>query len=241
VVPGDCGEGLHLMAVTHSRVRNNTVDNNSGGILLTDETGPTAFNSITANTVLDNVLDCGITLAGHNPKAVILSTAPGPPTMAGLAPTVGGVYSNLIKNNMSNGNGIKGEGGGILLAGGPPGIAVYNNTVEGNTAEGNGLAGVTLHSHAPGQDLNGNLIMRNTLSHDGISGYPNGAPGDASAGTTHPAGITIFSAVSPLSGISVVGNQISNEYYGIWTKHAPTIPKSANTFASTVTISLLQS
>ena len=35
----DCGEGIHLMGVDHSTVANNIVDNNSGGMLLSDETG----------------------------------------------------------------------------------------------------------------------------------------------------------------------------------------------------------
>lgn len=238
--PGDCGEGLHLMSVTHSQVKGNTVRNNAGGILLTDETGPTAFNTVSDNRSLDNVLDCGITLAGHNPKAVILSTAPGPPTVTGLAPSVGGVYDNTISGNTANGNGVKGQGGGILMAGGPPGTAVYNNTVKGNTADGNGLGGVTLHSHAPGQDLNGNAILNNIIASDGVDGYPNGSPGDSDAGITHSVGITIWSAVSPLTGTTVTGNQISHDYYGIWTQNVPKIAKSANTFAATVTVPLFQ-
>jgi parallel beta-helix repeat protein len=240
VIPGDCGEGLHLMSVTHSRVHGNIVRNNAGGILLTDETGPTAHNTINDNKSLDNVLDCGITLAGHNPKAVILSTTPGPPTMAGLAPKVGGVYDNVISDNTSNGNGTEGQGGGIILAGGPPGTGVYDNTVSDNTADGNGLAGVTLHSHAPGQDLSGNVIRHNILSNDGLHGYPNAAPGDGDAGITHTVGIALWSAVTPLSGTVIAGNQISSDYYGIWTQNVPKIATSANTFASTVTVRLFQ-
>jgi hypothetical protein len=60
---------------------------NTGGILLSDETGPTAHNRITANVVADNLSDCGITVAGHNPAA-----APG-----GVpAPKAAGVYANVI-------------------------------------------------------------------------------------------------------------------------------------------------
>ena len=50
-VPGDCGEGLHLMSVTRSRVLSNTVTRNAGGILLTDELGPTAHNLLRRNRV----------------------------------------------------------------------------------------------------------------------------------------------------------------------------------------------
>jgi parallel beta-helix repeat protein len=35
----DCGEGIHLSGVDHSIVANNIVKNNSGGILLSDDTG----------------------------------------------------------------------------------------------------------------------------------------------------------------------------------------------------------
>jgi parallel beta-helix repeat protein len=241
VIPGDCGEGLHLMSATESHIIDNVVKNNAGGILLTDEKGPTAHNKITGNTVSNNVLDCGITLAGHNPKAVILSTAPGPPQMAGLDQSVGGVYSNEIERNTVNGNGTKGQGGGVLLAAGPPGAGVYNNTVTHNKAEGNGLAGITLHSHAPGQDLDGNDISHNIIGKNGVNGYPNGAPGDMDAGVSGTVGILLWSAVTPLSGTSVSGNTLSDDHFGIWTKNVPPIAKSANTFSSTVTIHLFQS
>lgn len=240
VIPGDCGEGLHLMSTTHSRITDNVVKNNAGGLLLTDEKGPTAFNNITGNTVLGNVLDCGITLAGHNAEAVILSAAPGPPQMVGLAQSVGGVYSNVIERNTVNSNGTKGQGGGVLLAAGPPGAGVYNNTVSHNKAEGNGLAGITLHSHAPGQDLNGNDISHNIIGKNGVNGYPNGAPGDSDAGVSGTVGILLWSAVTPLSGTSLAGNTVSDDHYGIWTKNVPAIAKSANTFSASVTVALLQ-
>jgi hypothetical protein len=216
------------------------VKNNAGGILVTDEKGPSAFNDIKSNKVLDNVLDCGITLAGHNAKAVVLSTAPGPPQLAGLAPSVGGVYANTIEGNAVNGNGTKGQGGGILLAAGPPGAGVYNNMVTHNKADGNGLAGITLHSHAPGQSLNGNVINHNVVGMNAIHGYPNGAPGDSDAGVSGTVGILLWSAVTPLTGTSVTGNTLSDDHYGIWTKNVPAIAKSANTFSSTVTVDLFQ-
>jgi parallel beta-helix repeat protein len=230
-IPGDCGEGIHLWSTSNSHVVGNLVSGNQGGILLTDETGPTAHNTISANRVLNNLVDCGITLAGHNPGAV---------TAAGPQPASGGVFSNEINGNTAVGNGTKGQGGGILLASGPPGGAVYNNTVENNTANGNGLAGITLHSHAPGQDLNGNKIMGNSLSNNGVNGYPDGSPGDSDAGIKGTVDITVFSAVSPLTGTVVSANKLANATYGIWTQNVPTIPLAANTFASTVKTPLFQ-
>ena len=53
-IPGDCGEGIHLLSAVDSVVANNTVTGNSGGILLTDENGPTYGNLIKHNLVSDN-------------------------------------------------------------------------------------------------------------------------------------------------------------------------------------------
>ncbi len=225
-VPGDCGEGVHLMSVTNSRVTGNLVTDNSGGILLTDELGPTSGNTIFGNRVLGNLYDCGITVAGHNPNAV--STTNGK-----LAPKTGGIYRNTISNNVSNGNGVKGEGAGILLAVAGPGAAVYDNVVQGNTANGNNLAGVTLHLHAPGSYLNGNQIIGNRLSHDGLGG-------DRDFGVSSTIGILVGSAV-PLNGIVISANKISNVHYGIWTKNVKKINRFSNTFAKSVVVPLTQS
>ncbi len=226
-VPGDCGEGLHLMTVRLSQVLNNTVKNNAGGILITDELGPTAFNSIVGNKSLNNVLDCGITLASHNAKAVSASGAP--------QPVAAGVYDNYVANNTANGNGTQGQGGGILIAAPGPGTGTYNNVVNGNTANDNGLAGVTLHSHAPGQYLNGNIITNNSVSNDGIAGNGIGKPGDSDFGVTNTVGILIGSAVTKLQGIVVANNAISNVFYGVWTQNVTAGSVSSNVYSSVTT------
>lgn len=226
--PGDCGEGIHLLSVTNSTISNNVVTANTGGILLTDEKGPTARNLITHNTVSNNKLDCGITVAGHSPKAVSPAGTP--------QPKVAGVYSNTIKANTANGNGVKGEGAGILLAGGGPLTGVYNNLVEGNTANGNGLAGVTIHSHAfgpsaPSADLNGNKILNNKLSHNGLSDKPEAefSPADFAKGNT--VGILVGSDLAKLTGIVITGNTISDSHFGVFTKNAPKLRTKANKFS----------
>jgi len=213
-IPGDCGEGVHLMSVTHAKVVGNLVTQNSGGILLTDELGPTAHNLIVRNRVLNNPFDCGITIAGHNPRAVQNGVR---------MPQVAGIYANLISGNVSNDNGLRGEGAGILLAGAGPGTGVYDNLVKHNVANGNNLAGVTLHSHAPGDDLNGNVIVGNRLRNDALGGDPD-------AGVRDTTGILVFSAVTPLRKVIVRGNTISDVHFGIWTQNAPTIPLNANRF-----------
>ena len=50
----------------------------------------------------------------------------------------------------------------------------------------------------------------------------------------------MFSAVTPLSGTVILGNKVSSDYYGIWTKNVPAFSQSANTFASSVTTPLSQ-
>jgi nitrous oxidase accessory protein NosD len=212
-VPGDCGEGLHLMSVVRSVVSGNLVTANDGGILLTDELGPTAHNLISRNRSLDNVFDCGITLASHNTSAF---------QNGAVQRSKGGVYGNTVTDNVADGNGTKGQGGGILLAGPGPGTAVYNNVVSHNTADDNGLAGVTLHSHAPGQDLNGNKIVDNRLRNDGLTP-------DSSFNETGTVGILVGSA-GPLTGTVISGNRISDTHFGIWTVNVPKIRRGANRF-----------
>ena len=104
----DCGEGVHLSGVSDSRVEGNTIRDNSGGILVSDELGPTHDNVITGNTVVDNVLNCGITIVGHRKGAVDANGT--------LHPKVAGVYDNTITNNVVTNNGTTGTGAGILLA-----------------------------------------------------------------------------------------------------------------------------
>lgn len=215
-IPGDCGEGIHLMSVTHSKVLSNSVTQNVGGILITDELGPSSHNLISRNHVFGNAFDCGITIAGHNDQAF---------KNGRKQPTVGGIYHNRIMHNVSDQNGQSGEGAGILLAGAGPGTAVYSNLVKGNETSGNELSGITLHSHAPGDDLNGNRIINNRVG-------TNNTGGDPDAGVTDTTGILIFSAVTPLKNTVVRGNRIHDVHFGIWTKNAPTIPAGANQFTN---------
>ena len=89
----DCGEGIHLVGTFAVTVANNVVELNSGGILLTDETGQTYENLITGNSVHDNALDCGITLASHAPSPKAASSCPtecsATPLWATMCPATG--------------------------------------------------------------------------------------------------------------------------------------------------------
>jgi parallel beta-helix repeat protein len=71
----DCGEGIHLMGADHSSIVRNEVEDNSGGILISDETGSSHHNLISGNSVHDNSYDCGITMASHGPATSVIPTA----------------------------------------------------------------------------------------------------------------------------------------------------------------------
>jgi len=206
-IPGDCGEGVHLMTVAHARVSGNAITRNAGGILVTDEFGPTHANVISWNHVWRNDFDCGITVPGHNPNAVSASGQP--------QPSMAGVYGNWIVHNVVNRNGLKGEGAGILFAGAGPGTGSYDNFVGWNTAKGNSMAGITVHSHAPNTDVNGNRFVGNRLSHNNLRGDPD-------AGITKTTDILVFSAGDPITGTVARGNRLSNAFFGIWTLNAHT-------------------
>jgi Right handed beta helix region len=202
-VPGDCGEGIHLMGVWDSVVSRNLVWGNSGGVLLTDEFGPTHDNRITHNVVTHNLYDCGITAPGHNPYALDAAGNP--------QPSVAGVYDNVISHNWITGNGVKGEGAGVLFANAAAGTASYDNLVTHNYIAGNELAGVTLHAHplAPGQfeDLSGNRIVHNVIGRNNVGGDPD-------AGDTSTTGVLVLAAV-PVE-VTIAHNRIGHDEYGIW-------------------------
>ncbi len=206
-IPGDCGEGIHLMTVAHSRVSGNAITRNAGGILVTDEFGPTHANVISWNHVWRNDFDCGITVPGHNPNAVSSTGQP--------QPSMAGVYGNRIVHNVVNRNGLKGEGAGILFAGAGPGTGSYDNFVGWNTTNGNELAGITVHSHAPDTDVNGNRFVGNWASHNNLGGDPD-------AGVTKSTDILVFSAGDPITGTVARGNHLSHAFFGIWTLNAHT-------------------
>ncbi len=198
---GDCGEGIHLMASDHSVVIGNKADYNSGGILVTDETGPTYANVITENTVEYNGEACGITLASH-PAAIVNP----------VAPMSFGVYQNTVRNNESSYNGLNNGGGaGVGMYAPGPGQVNYGNIAIGNLLVGNGLPGVAMHNHAsiPGAPpvvFRDNSVVGNTFRHNGAD------TGDAAtAGST---GINVYSVV-PLNGIVITNNVMEDEAIGI--------------------------
>jgi hypothetical protein len=208
-VPGDCGEGIHLMSSSHSVVIGNESTGNSGGVLVTDEFGPASGNWIVGNNVHDNLFDCGITLPSHSAVALDQNGV--------RQPALGGVYNNVIAFNRVVGNGVQGEGAGVLFAAAQPGSASYNNVVTGNFISGNNLAGVTMHAHAPNQDISGNSVTFNNIGTNNLGGDPD-------AGVTATTGVLVFSAVPSVTvSVTISHNFIHGNVNPIWTSSNVTV------------------
>jgi parallel beta-helix repeat protein len=205
----DCGEGIHLMGTDHATVTGNTVQNNSGGILISDDTAAAHDNLIAGNNVNNNALDCGITLASHVPAALTNSTK------------ALGVYANSVVGNQSSQNGVKGGGSGVGIFASAPGTAAYGNVVFNNTVTGNGIPGIAIHGHTPNQNLNNNVIIGNTISGNGAD--------TADATTPGTAGINYFS-VSPVSGVVISQNTFSGEALDVVVNAPGSVTVSRNSF-----------
>jgi Right handed beta helix region len=194
----DCGEGVHLSGVDHAIVAHTLIENNSGGILLSDDTGRTHHNLIIGNVIRNNPLDCGITLASH----ALFSQLP--------ASTPRGVDNNTISENDASANGLDvrgaGAGVGIFVAG--MGLETSGNVVSHNRLTGNGLPGVAFHLHTAmtGQNVDDNLIVSNYIVGNGAD--------TADAATPGPTGINVF-GVAPITGTVIADNVIKDEQVDI--------------------------
>ena len=118
---------------------------------------------------------------------------------------------------------------GILLANPRAGMAVYQNTVSGNTINNNGLAGVQLNVNTTGQYLDGNVISNNTIGTNNLLKSP-------SAGNGSTVGVSTFVAAgsTPLT-VTVTGNKISANTYGIYAGAGTTLTQSGNSFVDVTT------
>ena len=212
--PGDCGEGVHFTGVANSSIKNSFIAYNAGGVLLSDDTGPTHGNLVAGNVVTGNATDCGITVPGHNTNALSSTGKP--------QPWVAGVYDNVIRSNVVTNNGVKGEGAGVLFANAQAGTASYDNLVQGNYIAGNGLAGVTMHAHTinPGQfeDLSGNRVIGNNIGRNNLDGDTLDCPPGSTTCSPQDlvtTGILVFSGGTRVT-TTIAFNHISNNKVGIW-------------------------
>lgn len=214
----DCGEGIHLSGVDHSIVANNVVEANSGGILLSDDTGATHDNLVMSNFVRDNPSDCGITLASH-------------PLAGSKPPVSAGVFHNTITGNTSEHNGyqLPGAGAGVGLFAPAPFTKNYGNVVVNNTLTDNGLPGVSMHAHSPGANLDDNMIAGNTLTRNGADTddtFTSGPTGVNVSGGDNGSGAPL----AVITGTVVAGNIIKDESIGVATKTNALVQVNENAF-----------
>jgi len=218
----DCGEGIHLMGVDHSTVALNDVEQNAGGILISDETDTSHDNVITRNFIMNNSYNGGITLASH---PAYLTT--------GNAKLAYGIYDNTVSDNDSIHNGFGGPPGGAGIALFAPGAGnrTYANSIVGNRLIGNSLSGIAIHNNAnfsdtaapPNPDVNDNAIVGNYIAGNGP---------DAVASTAVPTGISIF-GLTPVVDLVVEANVIEDEGIDVAMNSASNLDLHLNALAGT--------
>ncbi|WP_446743796.1 right-handed parallel beta-helix repeat-containing protein [Silvibacterium acidisoli] len=193
----DCGEGIHLMAVSSSSVLRNLVENNAGGILISDETGASTGNQIAGNVVRDNDYAAGITLASH-----LL------PPDSGIITLSRGVSSNVVTHNELDHNGTSTGGSGVSILAPAAGSITLSNHVMYNELHDNGGAGVSISNqsvdeHSFGVALDGNTIIGNHIHDNGSTGA-----------SSESVGVSIHS-LQPITGTVVEQNEFRNESIAI--------------------------
>ncbi|HZO34012.1 MAG TPA: right-handed parallel beta-helix repeat-containing protein [Gaiellaceae bacterium] len=206
VVSGNLGSGIDLNSTSYSVATGNVANGNGVGINIADDLGrPASHNTVSLNVANENFGGCGIALADH---------------------TGAGVTDNLISLNVANDNGLStptapdaSAGSGVILASPIPGGVVTGNTITLNRFSGNGHAGVVVHAHAPGANFGGNVISHNWIGTNNVRTDEN---------DLQTTGIYLGS-FSPQS-ITVSGNVIFHNYYGIFTSGPVTVTGGGNIF-----------
>jgi len=205
-VSGNLGSGIDLNSTSHSVAIGNRANANGVGINVADDLGkPSSHNVVGFNIANRNFGGCGIALADHSGA---------------------GVTDNLVYRNVANGNGLStptapdaSAGSGVILATAIPNGVVTGNTVTRNRFSGNGHGGVVVHAHAPGDDLSGTVISRNSIGENNVRTDEN---------DLQTTGIYLGS-LSPQT-ITVSGNQIHDDYYGIFASGPVTVVQKHNRF-----------
>jgi hypothetical protein len=208
--PDDCGEAVHLQSVTDSVVRQNLVQDNVGGILLTDEDGPDRPEHDQRQPragQLEGLRDHARLppLPARDPgRSRCRRRLPEPRRSQHLERERGGRHRRLRR---------------------PAGCRrVGKSRRRQHCCEQRVARHRTPQSH-PFQNLNGNVVVNNALSSNG--------PDDDVPGDDGPTGITVFSAVVPIPHTVLAANRISREQYGIFTSNAVKVSGlPSNKFAS---------
>lgn len=217
--------------MSNSTVEDNTVTGNlaDGGISVADEgngldpgapgPGPnqpvgSSHDTISGNTVTNNYGGCGIIVEAWVAGAGVSDV------------TVTGNHIIGVPGHFGPQGPVIGQ---VVVATDAPGTTVSGTTISGNTVTGSFVSGVTVHANAPKDSITATTIKGNTLDANNW-GAANGAPQtDAIALIVNdiPAPVTPI-----LSGTSVTGNTITNQYAGVWqTWQVRATALSGNTFS----------
>jgi nitrous oxidase accessory protein NosD len=206
VVTGNLGSGIDLNSTSHSVAIGNKANGNGVGINVADDLGlPSAHNLVSHNIANRNFGGCGIALADHSGA---------------------GVVDNRVDHNVADDNGLStptapdaSAGSGVILASAVPNAVVTGNRITQNRFSGNGHAGVVVHAHVPGADFSGNVISKNLIGTNNVRTDEN---------DLQTTGIYLGSATAQT--ITVSGNQIHDNYYGIFTSGPVTVTGGRNHF-----------
>jgi parallel beta-helix repeat protein len=191
--------GVNLNGSSWSHVTNNVAEyNGEGGFLVADDGGRTSHNDVSYNVASHNAGGGGVILAGHSTE---------------------GVVDNLVSHNVltDNGRTRSHSGGGVVIATSVAKETVADNLVTGNDIHGNGLAGVTIHGHLPGENLNGNWITDNNIGVNDTIGDSIGLSASSSSknvADVRTTGILIGTA-SPIR-VRISGNNIHDNHFGVF-------------------------
>ncbi|MDG7045769.1 MAG: right-handed parallel beta-helix repeat-containing protein [Nitrososphaerota archaeon] len=152
-IPED--KAIELVGTSNSTVVGNTVIDSVGGGIGVSDNGPinpgyidsgvpsvASDNVISSNWIINTVGGCGIVISSYD---------------AGE-----GVIGNIVTGNI-----LVSDFSSIIIAADLPNTQALNNTVSYNTILNTGEAGVVIHSNAPGDVVDNNMIIGNTISADG--------------------------------------------------------------------------
>ncbi len=204
-------KAIQFSGVSDGMIRNNiVVDNGGGGIAVVDDgelgTGtPNSGNLSGGNN--NKVVGNDVENNRNGCGIVVASYNPG-----------GGVSGNVVVSNY-----VVGNPAGIVIAADPPGTSVANNSVMLNTVWGNlGVADIVVHSNAPNDNVNNTRVLFNK-----VGSFDSGDPGiGIIVGAEAPGAV--------LTGTSVVGNHITNEFIGIATKGVVNVWPIATTYDNVI-------
>ena len=139
-VPGHRGQGIHLMGVADSVIRDNYDSGNTGGILITDEFGPTHNNLVEDNIVTGNQYD-------------LFANA-----TAGT-----GSYDNLVEDNHIAGNDLSGVTMHAHTVGPGQFEDLNGNKIVDNVIGQNNLGGDRLDGSQSDPSTTGILVFSGTV------------------------------------------------------------------------------